>query len=162
MLHLSYLFKSGYYYQDLLSYLTRLACAHVNKSRRYFGDWPCRRLKVKNRILKSIRCCTGSQFRSLKLPSLFIAWLLWTFHTESHNMKSLVILILNHSWPPFLPLTCLYGKKELCRSLCGILKYFLEKKLLSDYPGKSHDHDHPPVGSFSHGLITVRQKKMWT
>ncbi len=32
--------------------------------------------------------------------------------------------------------------KNFCGSLCGLLEYFLEKKLLSDYPGKSHDHDH--------------------
>ncbi len=47
----------------------------------------------------------------LKLPSLFTAWLFWTFHTKSHNMKALVIL--SHSWSPFLPLTCLYGKNPL-------------------------------------------------
>ncbi len=29
-----------------------------------------------------------------------------------------------------------------CGSLCGLLEYFLEKKLLPDYPCKSHDHDH--------------------
>ncbi len=47
----------------------------------------------------------------LKLPSLFSAWPFWTFHTKSHDMKALVIL--NHSWSPFLLLTCLYEKKEL-------------------------------------------------
>ncbi len=52
-------------------------------------------------------------------------------------MKALVIL--RHSWSPFLPLTCLYGKNE---PLGGLLMYFLEKKLLTDYLGKSHDHDH--------------------
>ncbi len=35
----------------------------------------------------------------------------WTFHIKSHNMKALVIL--SHSWSPFLPLTCLYGTNEL-------------------------------------------------
>ncbi len=69
----------------------------------------------------------------LKLPSLFAAWLLWTFHTKSHNMKALVILI--HSWSPFLLLTC------LCGSLCSILEYFLENQLVPDYPCKSHDYD---------------------
>ncbi len=29
----------------------------------------------------------------LKLPSLFAAWLFWTFHNKSHNIKALVILI---------------------------------------------------------------------
>ncbi len=38
------------------------------------------------------------------------AWPFWTFHTTSHNMKALVILI--HSWSPFLPIV-LYGKNEL-------------------------------------------------
>ncbi len=28
----------------------------------------------------------------LKLPSLFTAWLFWTFYNKSHNMKALVIL----------------------------------------------------------------------
>ncbi len=47
----------------------------------------------------------------LKLPSLFAAWLFWTFHTKSHNMKALVIL--SHSWSSFLPLTCLHRTNEL-------------------------------------------------
>ncbi len=46
----------------------------------------------------------------LKLLSLFAAWLFWTFHIKSYNMKALVILI--HSWSPFLPLICLYGKHD--------------------------------------------------
>ncbi len=49
-----------------------------------------------------------------KLPSLFDAWLFWTIHNKSHNMKALVIL--SHSWSPFLPLTCLYRKNM---NLCG-------------------------------------------
>ncbi len=32
----------------------------------------------------------------LKLHSLFAAWLFWTVHTKSHNMKALVILSHNH------------------------------------------------------------------
>ncbi len=28
----------------------------------------------------------------LKLPSLFVTWLFWTFHNKLHNMKALVIL----------------------------------------------------------------------
>ncbi len=79
-------------------------------------------------------------YRKLKLPSLLAAWLFWTFHTISHNMKALVIL--SHSWSPFLPPTCLYGKMNFYGSLCSLLGHFLEKKLLPDYPCKSHDHDH--------------------
>ncbi len=77
----------------------------------------------------------------LKLPYLFATWLFWTFHAKSHNMKVLVIIC--HSWSQFLPLTCLYGKNELLwvsvQPSGGI---FLRKKLSSDYPCKSHDHDH--------------------
>ncbi len=50
-----------------------------------------------------------------------------TFHNKSHNMKALVIF--NHSWSLFL------------KFLCGILEYFLEKKLSPDYLCKSHEHD---------------------
>ncbi len=53
----------------------------------------------------------------LKLPSLFAAWLFWTFHTKSHNMKALVIL--SHSWSPFLALTCSYGNQWTFVGLCG-------------------------------------------
>ncbi len=49
----------------------------------------------------------------LLLPSLFDAWLFWTFHDKSHNMKALVIL--NHSCWPFLPLTCLHEKNQHLR-----------------------------------------------
>ncbi len=52
----------------------------------------------------------------LKLPSRFTAWHFWTFHNKSCNMKALVIL--SHSWSPFLPLTCLYGKKWTFLGLC--------------------------------------------
>ncbi len=48
-----------------------------------------------------------------KLPSQLTAWLFYSFHTKSDNMKALVIL--SHSWSPFLLLTCLYGKNELLR-----------------------------------------------
>ncbi len=96
----------------------------------------------------------------LKPPSLFAAWLFWTFHTNSHNMKALVIP--SHSWSPFLPLICLYGKSELLWiSTCGLLDYFLKKTILP----RLHMQitwSWPPVGRYSHGLITVRQKKMWT
>ncbi len=77
----------------------------------------------------------------LKLPSLLAAWLFWTFHNKSHNMK--VLVILSQSWSPFLPLTCSYGKKWTVMGLCAALwSIFLRKKLLSDYTCKSHDHDH--------------------
>ncbi len=94
-------------------------------------------------------------YDTLKLPSLFVAWLCWTFHTKSHNMKALVIL--SHSWTPFLPLTCLYGKNELLWA-SGVFSW--EKPL----PRLSMQVTllWPPVGRFNHGLITINQKKMWT
>ncbi len=38
------------------------------------------------------------------------------FHIRSNNMK--VLVILSYSWSPFLPLTCLYGKKSTFVGLC--------------------------------------------
>ncbi len=73
----------------------------------------------------------------LKLPSLFTAWLFSPLHFKSHNMKALVIL--SHSGLPFS----------------------WEKKLPPDYLWKTHDHDHQ-WAVYSHGMITIRQKKMWT
>ncbi len=62
----------------------------------------------------------------LKLPSLFAAWLFWTFPTKSHNMKALVIL--SHSWLTFLLLTCLYGNKLTFVGVCGVFwSIFLRK-----------------------------------
>ncbi len=77
----------------------------------------------------------------LKLPSLFITWFLKTVHNKSHNMKALVTL--NHSWSPFLPLICSYGKNmNFCGFLCGLLEYFHDKKTPPRSPCKSHNHDH--------------------
>ncbi len=81
-----------------------------------------------------------SPLTNLKLPSLFAAWRFWTFHTKSHNMKAL--LILSHSWSPFSYLLIYMEKNNFCGSLWCLLDYFLENKLPSDYPCKSHDHDH--------------------
>ncbi len=93
----------------------------------------------------------------LKLPSLFAAWLFWTFHTKSHNMEALVIL--SHSWSPFLPLTCSYGKNKLLWvSVWPSGVFSWEKtppRLLMQITWPW-----PPVGRFCHGLITVSQKKM--
>ncbi len=100
--------------------------------------------------------CTGTMHDALlelKLPSLFFTWLFWIVHTKSHNMKALVIL--SHSWSLVLPLTCLYGKINFCGSMCRLLEYFLEKKTSPRLPMQI-TWPWPPVGSFSHGLITVR------
>ncbi len=108
--------------------------------------------------------CPGDKYKlhhqKVKLPSLLAAWRFWTFHTKSHNMKALVIR--SHSWSHFLPLTCFYGNIELlwvCVWPSGVFSW--EKRT----PPRLHMQitwSLPPVGSFSHGLITVRQKKMWT
>ncbi len=47
-------------------------------------------------------------------------------------MKALIILI--HTWSPFLPLSCLHGKKITFMGLCVAF--------CPDYPCKWHDHDH--------------------
>ncbi len=69
----------------------------------------------------------------LKLPSLFAAWPFWTFHTKSHNMK--VLVILSHSWSPFLSLTCFYGKKVTFVGLCAA---FWSIFLRENYPQITH------------------------
>ncbi len=61
----------------------------------------------------------------LELPSLFVAWLFWTFHNKSHNMKALVIL--SHSWSPFLLLTCLYGKITFVGLCADFWSIFMRK-----------------------------------
>ncbi len=82
---------------------------------------------------------TDMHITTLKLPSLFAAWLFWTFHTKSHTMKALVFL--SHSWSPILPLVYM-EKKWNCMGLCAAFwSIFLRKKLLPDYLCKSHDHD---------------------
>ncbi len=71
-------------------------------------------------------CLRSSSFTDLKLPSLFAAQRFSTFHTKSHNMKALVIL--SHSWSPFLPIICLYGKKWTFVGLCAVFwSIFLRK-----------------------------------
>ncbi len=103
----------------------------------------------------------SNQFKApkLKLLSLFAAWLFWIFHTKSHNMKALVIL--SNSWSPFLPLTCLYRKNELLWVSVRPPRVFSWEKTPLRLPLQI-TWPWPPVGSFSHGLITLRQKKMWT
>ncbi len=102
--------------------------------------WSWRDIKVSF----SVRCMT---------------FLFLTFHNKSNNMKALVIL--SHSWSPFRPLTCWYGNNELLWVSVWLSGVFSREKI-------------PPrllmqttwtwtlVGRFSHALITVRQKKMWT
>ncbi len=80
-----------------------------------FKDW----LQLSHNIKKIHTVCGGNSLTIfsvsivavLKLPSLFATRLFRTYHNKSHTMKALVIL--SHSWSPFLPLTCLYENKEL-------------------------------------------------
>ncbi len=63
----------------------------VNTCWRYFGAWPWRHLKVKNRILKLICCCTGRQCRYLSIGVMLsylyefvtkraaVFWMAWSF-----------------------------------------------------------------------------------
>ncbi len=86
-------------------------------------------------------CLNYLQSAQLKLPSPFAAWPFWTCHKKSHNMKAVVIL--NHSWSPFLPLTSYYGKQRTFVGLCAdFWSIFLRKKLPLDHPCKWYDHDH--------------------
>ncbi len=82
----------------------------------------------------------------------------WKNKIKSHNMKALVIL--SHSWLPFVPLTGLYGKNYFCGSLCRFSGVFSWEKTPLRSPMQI-TWPWPQVDSFNHGLITVRQKKMW-
>ncbi len=91
----------------------------------------------------------------LKLPSLFIEWLFWTFHNKSHNMKALVIL---HHSDHHLSHVLVYMKKVNFVWPSGV---FSQEKTPSRLPMQI-TWLWPPVGRSSHGLITIRPKKMWT
>ncbi len=78
-----------------------------------------------------------------------------TFHTKSHNMKASVIL--SHSWSSLLPLTWLYGKNEHLRVSVWPSGVFSGEKTPLILPMRI-TWPWQPVGSFSRGLITVRQK----
>ncbi len=78
-------------------------------------------------LLSRITIFVIIQGLTLKLPSLFAAWHFWTFHNKSYNMKALVLL--SHSWSPFLPLTCLYGNNEFLWVSVQPSGYFRAKKL---------------------------------
>ncbi len=105
--------------------------------------------------LRSWRNMKTMTTNNLKLPSLFVAWLFWTFHNKSHNMKALVILksFMITISPAYL---FIWKKMNLRGSLCSLLEYFLKKKTPPRLPMQI-TWPWPPVGRFGHGLITVRQ-----
>ncbi len=71
-------------------------------------------------------------------------------------MKALVIL--SHSCSPFLPLTCLLKKGTFVGLYAAFWSIFLRK----NSPQITHANHMTMTtsGQFSHGLITIRQKKM--
>ncbi len=90
-----------------------------------------------------------SMLQFLKLPSLFTAWLIWTFHTKSHNMKALAIL--SHLWSPFLPLTYLYGNKWMFVGLCAAFwSIFLRRT-----PSLSWVKNSPQITHTNHMTMTT-------
>ncbi len=119
--------------------------------RRLSGDVFCHNICHFSSLCYVVLAC-------LKHPSLFAALLFWTYHNKSHNMNALVIL--SHSWSPFFSHLLVYMEKiSFCGSLCSLLEYFREKKTRSRLPMQI-TWPWPLVGRFSHGLITIRQKKM--
>ncbi len=102
------------------------------------------------------RCNEILMVDDFNLPSLFAVWHFWTFHNKSHNIKELVILC--HSCHHFFYLPVCVDKKYFCRSLCpsGIFSW---ERTPSRLPMQI-TWPCLPVGRFSHGLITIRQKKM--
>ncbi len=108
-----------------------------------------------NTISRVLRDMPLKSHFCLKLTSLFAAWLFWTFHTKSHNRKALVIL--SHSWITISP-TYLFIWNKWTVQPSGVFSWEktpLRLPMQISWPW-------PPVSSFSHNLITVRQKKMWT
>ncbi len=79
--------------------------------------------------LKLSTKCSQHDFFELLIIN-HIIWKHWSFY-----------VIYNHH---FSHLLVYMEKMNLCGSLCmcGLLEYFCEKKLRSDYQCKSHDHDH--------------------
>ncbi len=83
----------------------------------------------------------------LKHSCIYHSYLLWSLHDFSE------LFILNHMiwkhWSFWVihdhhfshVLVCM-EKMNFCGSLCSLLEYFIEKRILPDYLCKSHDHDH--------------------
>ncbi len=92
----------------------------------------------------------------LKLPSLFAAWLFWTFHTISHNMKALVIL--SHSMITISPTYLFIWKNELLWVSVQPSGVFSWEKTPPRLPMQI-TWPWPPVGRFSQGLITRKPKE---
>ncbi len=93
--------------EHLLIYNVSFLCACCNDSH----WWATPKGRIITLVIYKLR--NGHNLiimRLLRLLSLFVAWFFWTFHNKSHNMKALVIL--SHSWPSFLRLTCLYEEEK--------------------------------------------------
>ncbi len=135
---------------------------HPQISRMLGASWECSFDDI-NQIGPSYRLCTlraaAKQHilchQPLKLLSLFAAWLFWPFQTKSHNMKAIVILI--HTWSPYLPLTCLYGQNELLWVSVWHSGVFSWERIPARLPMQI-TWLWPPVGRFGHGLTKDKRK----
>ncbi len=85
---------SIFWYGDMCQNATRLPCSPwFPFCLIFFSTWLLVINDVFCNVVLSTCFCPIIWFwlSILKLPSLFDAWLFWTFHTKSHNMKALVI-----------------------------------------------------------------------
>ncbi len=77
---------------------------------------------------------------TLKLPSLLTAWPFERFIMNHILWKHWSFYVIhNHH---FSYLLVYMEKMNFCGCLCGLLEYFRETKIPTDYICKSHDHDH--------------------
>ncbi len=136
-------------YYKCAEYLNIMSNQHENKQYLQFYT----KYTFRKSWIKCEPCCF------LKLPSLFAAWLFWTFHTNHIIWKHWSFEVIHDHH--FSHLLVYMKKKNFCGSLCVLLEYLLEKKTPPRLPMQI-TWPWPPVGIFSHSLITVGQKKMWT
>ncbi len=87
------------------------------------APWPV----MKHMLADMLSTGIHTSVNILKLHShLFAVWLFRTFHNKSHNMKALIIL--NHSWSPFLPYIFILKKSNL--DLLKLKYLWLSKSIL--------------------------------
>ncbi len=100
-------------------------------------------------------CPSSTLSFTLTLPSLFVTWRFLNFHNKSHNMK--VLFILSH----FYHLLVYMENNELLRVSVWPSAVFSHEKTSPRLPMQI-TWPWPSMSRFRHGLITVRQTKMWT
>ncbi len=93
----------------------------------------------------SVTYVHGYLFNIYSLLSTFWVFIIFLFKVQLWTLSTTISTIQLKSKLFMITISPTYlfiWKNNFCVSLCGLLEYFLEKKLPSDYPCKSHDHDY--------------------